>query len=80
MSFAGHHDEQAFNDWLARAPVWQKVDLSLTYEYNKQLSLEAFVDNVTDEKIQTLVSYGGTSLQASYEPPRMYGLRLRFQR
>ena len=80
VSFAGHHDEQAFNDWLARAPVWQKVDLSLTYDYSKQLSIEAFVDNVTDEKIQTLVSYGGTSLQASYEPPRMYGLRLRFQR
>jgi iron complex outermembrane receptor protein len=80
VSFAGHHDEQAFNDWLARAHPWQKIDLSLTYEYSKQLSVEAFVDNVTDEKIQTLVSYGGTSLQASYEPPRMYGLRLRFQR
>ncbi len=80
VSFAGHHDEQAFNDWLARAPVWQKVDLSLTYDYSKQLSVEAFVDNVTNEKVQTLVSYGGTSLQASYNPPRMYGLRLRFQR
>ena len=80
VSFAGHHDEQAFNDWLARAPVWQKVDLSLTYDYNKQLAIDAFVDNVTNEKIQTLVSYGGTSLQASYEPPRMYGLRLRFRR
>jgi iron complex outermembrane receptor protein len=80
VAFAGHHDEQSFNDYLGRAPTWQKLDLSLTYEYNKQLSIEGFVDNVTDSKIQTLVSYGGTSLQASYEPPRMYGMRLRFQR
>ena len=80
VAFAGRHDEQAFNDWLARAPVWQKVDISLTYDYNKQLAIDAFIDNVTDEKIQTLVSYGGTSLQASYEPPRMYGMRVRFRR
>jgi iron complex outermembrane receptor protein len=80
VSFAGSHDEQAFNDWLARAHPWQKLDLSLTYEYNKQISVEAFVDNVTNSKIQTLVSYGGTSLQASYEPPRMFGARIRIQR
>jgi iron complex outermembrane recepter protein len=79
-SFAGHHDEQSFNDRLAREEPWLKLDATLTYEVNKQLSLIAFVDNITNESIQTLVSYGGTPLQASYEPPRMYGLRLRFQR
>jgi len=80
VSFAGHHDEQSFNDRLAREEPWAKLDLSLTYEYNRQMSLTGFVDNVTNTKIQTLVSYGGTPLQASYQPPRMYGLRLRFQR
>lgn len=79
-SFAGHHDEQSFNDRLAREEPWLKLDATLTYEVNKQLSVIAFVDNITNESIQTLVSYGGTPLQASYEPPRMYGLRLRFQR
>ena len=79
-SFAGSHDEQSFNDRLAREEPWLKLDATLTYEVNKQLSLIAFVDNITNESIQTLVSYGGTPLQASYEPPRMYGVRLRFQR
>lgn len=79
-SFAGHHDEQSFNDRLAREEPWLKLDATLTYEVTKQLSVIAFVDNITNESIQTLVSYGGTPLQASYEPPRMYGLRLRFQR
>ena len=80
VAFAGHHDEQSFNDSLAREEPWAKVDASLTYEANKQLSLVAFVDNITNTKVQTLVSYGGTPLQASYQPPRMYGLRLRYQR
>lgn len=80
VAFAGHHDEQSFNDSLAREEPWAKLDASLTYEVNRQLSLVAFVDNITNTKVQTLVSYGGTPLQASYQPPRMYGLRLRFQR
>jgi iron complex outermembrane receptor protein len=80
VSFAGHHDEQSFNDSLAREEPWAKLDATLTYEVNKQLSLIGFVDNITNTKIQTLVSYGGTPLQASYEPPRMYGLRLQFRR
>lgn len=80
VSFAGHHDEQSFNDRLAREEPWAKLDATLTFDVNRQLAVTAFVDNVTNTKIQTLVSYGGTPLQASYQPPRMYGLRLRYQR
>ena len=80
MTFAGAHDEQSFNDRLAREEPWAKLDLILTYDVDDRLAVEGFMDNVTNTKVQTIVSYGGTPLQASYEPPRMYGVRVRFKR
>jgi iron complex outermembrane receptor protein len=40
------------------------------------MSLQAFVTNVTDEGTATRFVYGGGgNLQASYAPPRQFGLR-----
>ncbi|CAN5513572.1 TonB-dependent receptor [soil metagenome] len=77
--FAGSHHEQSFNDKLAKEEAWAKLDASVTWDYSETASIEAYVDNATNTKVQTLVSYGGTPEQASYEPPRMYGVRLRFR-
>jgi iron complex outermembrane receptor protein len=76
VTFAGSHHEQSFNDRLAKEEAWAKLDANVTWDFNDKLSLQGFVDNVTNTKVQTLVSYGGTALQASYEPPRTYGLRV----
>ena len=76
VTYSGAYDEQSFNDKLGRSPRYAKLDLTLTYKYNDRLSVEAFGTNVTNETVRTIVSYGGTPLQASYEPPRQYGLRV----
>jgi iron complex outermembrane receptor protein len=80
ITFAGSHHEQSFNDWLSKEKPWAKLDTNVTWDFNDNLTMQAFVDNVTNTKVQTLVSYGGTALQASYEPPRMYGLRIMVRR
>lgn len=80
VTFSGQYDEQSFNDRLGKSPDYVKLDLTLTYKYSDQLSLEAFGTNVTSSTVRTIVSYGGTPLQASYEPPAQYGLRLTIRR
>ena len=79
VTFSGAYDEQSFNDRLGRSPSYAKLDLTLTYKHSEQLSLEAFGTNVTNETVRTIVSYGGNPLQASYEPPAQYGVRLTFR-
>lgn len=76
VSFSGAYDEQSFNDRVGRSPAYAKLDLTLTWKPNDNLQLELYGNNVTGETVRTIVSYGGTPLQASYEPPAMYGLRL----
>jgi len=49
---------------------------SLTWDYNENYSLQAFVTNVTDKATATRFVYGGGGgLQASYAPPRLWGVR-----
>jgi iron complex outermembrane receptor protein len=72
---------QPFKSILERQEAFQKVDLRLTWAYNENVSIQAFVNNVTDE--QTLTRFvwgGGAALQASYAAPRQWGaiLSLRF--
>ncbi|WP_419816045.1 TonB-dependent receptor [Glacieibacterium sp.] len=76
VTFSGKYDEQAFNDKLGRSPGYAKIDLNLTWAYNPQLTFEAFATNVNNATVRTIVSYGGTPLQASYEPPRQFGVRV----
>ncbi len=80
VTFSGAYHEQSFNDKLGREEPYAKLDLNLTWKYNPQVTFELFGTNVTNTSVQTIVSYGGTPLQASYEPPRQYGLRLTVRR
>jgi iron complex outermembrane recepter protein len=76
LTFSAGYDEQSFNDRLGKSPGYAKLDLTLTWKYNNRFSLEAYGTNVTSTLVRTIVSYGGTPLQASYEPPAQYGVRL----
>ena len=81
MNFSSSFFGQPFNSVLERQQSFQKVDLRLTWAYNEKISVQAFVNNVTDE--QTLTRFvwgGGAALQASYAAPRQWGaiLSLRF--
>ena len=79
ITFSDKYDEQSFNDKAGVSPSYVKLDLNLTWKYSPQISVEAFGTNVTNETVRTIVSYGGTPLQASYEPPAQYGLRVTFR-
>jgi iron complex outermembrane receptor protein len=62
---------------LERQESFQKIDLRLTYAPTENVSIQAFVNNVTDEQtINRLVWGGGAALQASFAPPRQWGALL----
>ena len=76
LNFSGAFFGQPINSILDRQPAFAKLDLRLTWEYNEQFSLQAFVTNVTNKATATRFVYGGGgNLQASYAPPRLWGLR-----
>ncbi len=76
LNFSGAFFGQAINSVLDRQAAFAKLDLRLTWEYDERLSLQAFVTNVTDRATATRFVYGGGgNLQASYAPPRLFGLR-----
>ena len=59
-----------------------RTRLSLQYRnrVNKKLGVQFYVDNVTDKQTATrFVWGGGGGLQASYGPPRLYGLKLSYK-
>ncbi len=67
---------QPFNSVLEKQSSFAKIDLRLTWDYNEMFSLQAFVNNVTDKQTATRFVYGGGgALQASYAPPRLWGVR-----
>ena len=76
LNFSGAFFGQAINSILDRQKAFTKLDLRLTWEYNDSLSLQGFVTNVTDKATATRFVYGGGgNLQASYAPPRLWGVR-----
>jgi iron complex outermembrane receptor protein len=76
LSFSSDFFGNSFNSILDRQEAFAKLDLRLTYAPNDGMSLQAFVTNVTNEATATRFVYGGGgNLQASYAPPRQYGLR-----
>ena len=76
LNFSGAFFGQAINSVLDRQPAFVKLDLRLTWEFNENFSLQGFVTNVTNEATATRFVYGGGgNLQASYAPPRLWGLR-----
>ncbi len=76
LNFSGAFFGQAINSVLDRQSAFAKLDLRLTWEFDERFSLQAFVTNVTDKATATRFVYGGGgNLQASYAPPRLWGLR-----
>ncbi len=76
VNFSGAFFGQAINSILDRQSAFAKVDLRLTWEYNDTFSIQGFVTNVTDKATATRFVYGGGgNLQASYAPPRLWGVR-----
>jgi iron complex outermembrane receptor protein len=81
MNFSSSFFGQPFNSVLERQGSFQKIDLRLTWAYNETISIQGFVNNVTDEQtINRFVWGGGGALQASFAPPRQWGalLSIRF--
>ncbi|MFO6448884.1 TonB-dependent receptor [Erythrobacter sp. NE805] len=77
MNFSSSFFGQPFNSILERQESFQKLDLRLTYAPSENISVQAFVNNVTDERtINRFVWGGGGALQASYAPPRQWGALL----
>ncbi len=76
LNFSGAFFGQAINSILDRQKAFTKLDLRLTWELNDTFSLQGFVTNVTNKATATRFVYGGGgNLQASYAPPRLWGLR-----
>jgi iron complex outermembrane recepter protein len=76
LNFSGAFFGQPINSILDRQAAFSKLDLRLTWEYDERFSLQAFVTNVTNKATATRFVYGGGgALQASYAPPRLWGLR-----
>ncbi len=80
LNFSGAFFGQPINSILDRQAAFSKLDLRLTWEYNETLSLQAFVTNVTNKATATRFVYGGgNNLQASYAPPRLWGVKGSFR-
>jgi iron complex outermembrane receptor protein len=80
INFSGSFFGQPFNSILEKQNAFSKVDLRLTWAYNDSVSLQVYVNNVTDKVTSTrFVWGGGGALQASYAPPRLWGARASFK-
>jgi iron complex outermembrane receptor protein len=76
LNFSGAFYGQAINSVLDRQPAFTKLDLRLTWAPNENFSIQGFVTNVTNKATATRFVYGGGgNLQASYAPPRLWGVR-----
>lgn len=76
LNFSGAFFGQATNSILDRQAAFAKLDLRLTWEFDERFSLQGFVTNVTNKATATRFVYGGGgNLQASYAPPRLWGMR-----
>ena len=80
MSFSGSFFGQPFNSILERQSAFTKIDLRLTWALNENIEIQGFVNNVTDKVTATrFVFGGGGTVQASFAPPRLWGVRGSFR-
>ena len=56
-----------------------KIDARLTYRTDDGLSLQAFVQNLTDKATLGRITTGTLSAQGTYSDPRTYGVRLGYR-
>jgi iron complex outermembrane recepter protein len=71
---------QPANVDAVKQSAFVKFDLRLGVQVNKQFGVQLYVDNVGDKQTANrFVWGGGGGLQASYAPPRMYGMKLSYK-
>jgi iron complex outermembrane receptor protein len=81
LTYSGEFYGTVYNVGLDRTDAFAKGDISVTWDPNQQVSVRAFVDNVTDEEIKNRAVWGGGgTLQASYQPPRIAGVKVSLKR
>jgi iron complex outermembrane receptor protein len=59
--------------------AYAKLDVRLTYRTEDGLSLQAYVQNVTDKATLGRITTGTLSAQGTYSDPRTYGVRLGYR-
>jgi iron complex outermembrane recepter protein len=71
------HFNVDFNTAIDRQDSWTKTDLRLNWvSSDEKYSAQLFVENVEDEEVNQRGVFGGNnSLNSSYAPPRLWGLR-----
>ncbi|MBL0924623.1 MAG: TonB-dependent receptor [Sphingomonadaceae bacterium] len=75
LSYSGSWFGQPFNSILEKQESYTKLDLRLTLAFNENISIQGYVNNVTEKATATrFVWGGGGALQASYAPPRQWGV------
>ena len=80
VTFSDSFYGQPANVDLVKQAAFAKVDLRLNVQVNKQLGVQLYADNVTDKQTANrFVWGGGGALQASYAPPRMFGIKLSYK-
>ena len=80
MTFSDSFYGQPANVDAVKQAAFVKFDVKLNVQVNKKLGVQFYVDNVTDKQTATrFVWGGGGGLQASYGPPRLYGLKLSYK-
>ncbi|MFM2042390.1 MAG: hypothetical protein RLY86_966 [Pseudomonadota bacterium] len=81
LTYSGSFYGQPFNSQLEKTDSYARLDLSVEWaDEAGRISVRGFVDNVFDKEIiNRTVWGGGGALQASYQPPRTYGVRLTYR-
>lgn len=80
VSFSSSWFGQPFNSPLEKQEGFAKLDLRLTWALNDSISIQGYINNVTDKQTATRIVWGGGGIaQASYAPPRQWGLRGSFR-
>jgi iron complex outermembrane recepter protein len=71
---------QPANVDAVKQAAFVKLDLRLGVQVNKRLGMQFYVENVGDKQTANrFVWGGGGALQASYAPPRMFGMKLSYK-
>lgn len=59
--------------------AYAKIDARLTYRHDNGLSVQAFVQNLTDKATLGRITTGTLSAQGTYSDPRTYGIRVGYR-
>ena len=80
FTFSDSFYGQPANVESVKQAAFVKVDVRLNVQVNKRLGVQLYVDNASDKQTANrFVWGGGGGLQASYAPPRMFGVKLSYK-